>query len=254
MTRVALEWGPQAIPDASEEPVPAIVQAIVPAIVVVDVLSFTTTLSVAMDLGVEVIPHPGSEAEDAAADAGATLAVTRRQALRSGGVSLSHASLRNESGLRRLLLPSPNGSAISHRLATTPWHTGHDVLVVGGSMRNATAVGTWLAGREVDEVLVIPAGERWHDGSLRPAVEDLIGSGAVIDALADNTETDLTPDASTALAAFRDARPELSRRLSECTSGIELASMGFAEDVEIAAELDASTSVPRLHGDRFRPA
>jgi len=45
MTRVGLEWGLHGVDEAD------------PA-VVVDVLSFTTTLSVALDHGVEVLPLP----------------------------------------------------------------------------------------------------------------------------------------------------------------------------------------------------
>jgi 2-phosphosulfolactate phosphatase len=43
--------------------------------------------------------------------------------------------------------------------------------------------------------------------------------------------------------------PEL---LHECAGGRELTAYGFAEDVAVAAELDASRSVPVLRGDAFR--
>ena len=64
----------------------------------------------------------------------------------------------------------------------------------------------------------------------------------------------LDGDAYAARAAFREARPHLLDRLLASPSGQELEAAGFRDDVLIAAELDASTSVPLLDGDRFRPA
>ena len=238
MTRVGLEWGPQALRDRAEE---------AEVVVVVDVLSFTTTLSVALDRGIEVLPHPwdASAAEAYADRHDATLAVGRTVGGETGAVSLSPGSVRAATGVRRLVMPSPNGSAIAHRAA------GLVPTVLGACLRNASAVVTWLGGREVSDVLLLPAGERWPDGSLRPAVEDLLGAGALADGLA-GLGADLTPEAYAAAAAFRDARSSLRDRLLGCVSGRELVEKGFEEDVHIAAELDTSRHAAVLDGLVFR--
>lgn len=234
MTRVGLEWGLVGAGDPD-------------CAVVVDVLSFTTTVSVALDHGAEVLPLPWQH-ESAAAFAReqrATLALGRRAAVAGGGVSLSPTSVREAAALERLVLPSPNGSAISHRLATT------GCTVVAACLRNAGAVAGWISEQRPATVAVIAAGERRADGSLRPALEDLLGSGAVLDGLADDME--LTPDAQAARAAFRDARDDLLDRLLGCPSGEELVAGGFRRDVEVAAELDSSAVVPVLADGAFRP-
>jgi 2-phosphosulfolactate phosphatase len=226
-----------------------------PAItVVVDVLSFTTTLTIAMDAGAEVYPFPATDdaARELARKQDAVLAAWRREAPPDGGnatVSLSPASMRQASGLDRIVLPSPNGSALAWMLRE------RGVLVLGAAPRNRRAaadwIARWLAGRPGQAVAVIAAGERWPDGSLRPAVEDLWGAGAVISALADMGVTGLTPEARTAAAAFRAIAGHLPAALAECDSGRELIRAGYAEDVAIAAELDTSTAVPVLSGERF---
>ena len=224
--------------------------------VIVDVLSFTTTLSVAMDLDVEVLPYRWKDesAHAYAAEHDATLAVGRFEALaetRPGFVSLSPASLRVATGVQRLVLPSPNGSAISFTLAEG------QAVVAGASLRNRSAVASWLASRlqPGDSVAVVAAGERWvSDDSLRPALEDLLGAGALIAALADAGVTGLSPEARTAEVAFRDvvARDVLPATLRACSSGQELIDRGFGDDVEIAAELDTSPWVPVLSGTAYR--
>lgn len=218
--------------------------------VVVDVLSFTTTLSVAADRGVTVLPFRwnDSTAADYAATQHATLAVGRRAA-QPGAVSLSPQTVRAADGLQRLVLPSPNGSTIAHALLS------ESDVCIGASLRNARAVAQWIADNRTDGVAVIAAGERWPDGSLRPAVEDLWGAGAVIAGLVDaRPELSLSPEAEMAAAAWHSVADRIGSSLRTCASGRELVVGGFPTDVSIAGEVDESTSVPVLVGNRFERA
>jgi 2-phosphosulfolactate phosphatase len=238
--RVRLEWGP----------VGAEALAPVDVAVVVDVLSFTTTLSVAVERGVEVVPFRWRDerAAEAARTHGAVLAVGRGDAgPREGRVTLSPAEMRSVAGVRRIVLPSPNGSTIAAVLADG------GATVVGACLRNAAAVARWLAPRVAvgASVAVVPAGERWPDGSLRPAVEDLWGAGAVLAALAGAVpEVDLSVEAGVARAAYA-AVDDRGAALASCASGRELVARGYAADVEVAAERDASDVVPVLREGVF---
>jgi 2-phosphosulfolactate phosphatase len=211
--------------------------------VVVDVLSFTTTLTVAVERGIEVHPFPWADdaASAYAATRGAVLARGRREGLATGAVSLSPASFETSDGVERVVLPSPNGSAIAFALADA------GVTVVGACLRNASAVGAWLSG-VTGTVSVVAAGERWPDGSLRPAVEDLWGAGAVLTALVAEA---MSPEARTAAAAYAAVRETVAATLPTCTSGRELVEDGFGRDVEIAGSLDASRVVPVLRDGAF---
>jgi 2-phosphosulfolactate phosphatase len=162
---------------------------------------------------------------------------------RGPGVSLSSAAMLEVSGVERIVLPSPNGSAISAGLAAG------GATVVGASLRNRSAVASWIP--DGARVAVVAAGERWPDGSLRPAVEDLWGAGAVIAALVDLGRTDLSPEARVAEQAFRAVVDRLGQELAACASGRELVEAGFAPDVGVAAELDTTEVVPVLDGDAF---
>lgn len=215
--------------------------------VVVDVLSFSTTLSVAVDLGVTVLPHGYDGSAAFALRQGATLARSRRQA-QPGETSLSPVSVRASvgGGLRRLVLPSPNGSTICRALAP-------DVEVAAGCLRNAAAVGRWLS-EQPGTAVVVAAGEQWPDGSLRPALEDLLGAGAVLAAaLTAGPWRRPDPDALAAVAAYHEALPQLRSRLRRTPSARELEGGGFGGDVEVALELDASTVTPVLRGEAFVP-
>ncbi|MCU1569116.1 MAG: phosphosulfolactate phosphohydrolase-like enzyme [Pseudarthrobacter sp.] len=224
--------------------------------VVVDVLSFSTCVSVALDRGAEVFPFPWKDtrAEDFAARHRAELAGPRD----GGGLSLSPASFRTAESLGRVVLPSPNGSALCHELA------GEVPLVAAVCLRNAGATADWVAANLPPEavIAVIAAGERWPDGTLRPAVEDQIGAGAFIAGLAalgkGGYEADVgrhgySPEALAAAAVFEASEPRLRELLHECSSGLELSGAGYAGDVDIAAELDDSDAVAILMDGVFSP-
>ena len=85
------------------------------------------------------------------------------------------------------MLPSPNGSSIAFA-ADQQRRAGGRRLP---AQRGGRAAGTWT---DSSEWRWSPAGEQWGDGSLRPAYEDLVGAGAIIDRLT-GRDPGLGPDA-----------------------------------------------------------
>jgi 2-phosphosulfolactate phosphatase len=238
--RAAFDWGPVGAAAVRGD-----------LVAVVDVLSFTTAVTVAADQGIKVLPYRRRDesAKAFAEQHDAALAVGRGQA-GADGISLSPVSIRRARDVQRLVLPSPNGSTISQQLSDS----GSTVLAV--SLRNTSAAAAWAAAKLAEDpaltVVAIAAGERWTDGSLRPAVEDLWGAGGFLAALADRGVAPLSPEARAAASAYWDVVDELPELLHECAGGRELAAYGFAADVAIAAEVDASQLVPVLRNGVFR--
>lgn len=230
--QVRCEWGLAAI------------QHLKPAeiVVIVDVLSFSTCVEIGVSRGAKIFPWKWKEesARQYAEEISAELADSRD----TGSVarySLSPTSLTSAHAALRLVLPSPNGSTLSLRAKET------GATVVAGCLRNASALGAWLRTQR-QSISVIPAGERWQDGSIRHSLEDLVGAGAILSHL----DTALSPEARLAIAAYREFRDCLPETLLECSSGRELVKRGFRDDIELAAELDAGTSVPILTDDGFQ--
>ncbi len=201
-------------------------------IVIVDILSFSTCVEIANSRGVTVFPYQWN---DQSAHA---FAISKRAELadrRDSGSRylLSPASLTQIPLNARLVLPSPNGSSLSLKTGVTPTLTG--------CLRNSRAVAI-AASRYGKHIAVIPAGEKWQDGSLRPSFEDLIGAGAILSHLKGR----LSPEAQSAVAAYQSAQPNLKSLLRHCSSGKELIEKGFEPDVDLAIELNVSDRVPTL--------
>jgi 2-phosphosulfolactate phosphatase len=223
------------------------------ALVIVDVLRFTTAVSVATARGAVILPigwdDPAAAARAEAA--GAELAGRPEDGCRW---SLSPVALLDAPTGLRLMLPSPNGSRLSARAAELC------PIVVAGSLRNATAVAGWLAARAPDVVTVIAAGERWPaaagdpvDGRLRPAAEDLLGAGRILAALCDAASPSPEAAAGIAVARALSGTPDgLHAAVAGCISGRELARRGCSDDVEAAAALDADDVTPVLLDGCFR--
>ncbi|WP_328988711.1 2-phosphosulfolactate phosphatase [Kribbella sp. NBC_01245] len=210
-------------------------------VAVVDVLSFTTATTVAVERGIDVLPYRWRDesAVAYAAEHRAELAVGR-SAARPGQISLSPVTLQAAQGIDSVVLPSPNGSTISQYVA------GLGCAVVAVSLRNASAAAKWVRAQE-GVVTVIAGGESWPGGELRPGVEDLWGAGAFLAAL---DAQELSPEAGAALGAFK-ALGDVREGLLGCAGGRELVALGYQQDVEIAGEYDVAQVVPVLRDGRF---
>lgn len=211
-------------------------------IVVVDVLSFTTTVSLAVEAGVIVLPYP-SGGGDVVGHARRKDAIPAR-GRRDG---LSPASVSGRGPGERVVIPSPNGSAIAYRLASSRRS------VLAGCLRNRAAVSAAVADRVADDraVTVIAAGERWPDGSLRPCAEDLWGAGAILGLL---PAALLSPEAQLAVHAFTAVATTLDQSLADCAGGRELLTRGCGGDVALAAQIDVDQAVPQLVAGAFLDA
>jgi 2-phosphosulfolactate phosphatase len=220
---VRLDWGPDGMAALAECPV----------VVIVDVLSFSTSVDIAVSRGARVLPlrwriggASKAAAVRAAAEAGAVLAG-------DGPWTLRPASLTSIPAGTLLALPSPNGATLSALASGT---------VFAGCLRNAPAVAA-AAKAAGGPVAVVAGGERWRPGdTLRPAVEDLLGAGAI----AHHLGGDLSPEARAAEAAFLAYDDDLPAVLAACASGRELAATGNADDVALASAYGVSATTPRL--------
>ena len=206
------------------------------AVVVVDVLSFSTAVDVALSRGATVLPYRWKDesARRFAAGKGAVLAGGRR----GGKYTLSPASLRSIPAGTLLVLPSPNGSTLAL--------SANGVPVFTACLRNAPAVAKQAAARG-SRIAVIPAGEQWRESNLRPCLEDLLGAGSVLAELPGS----MSPEAEVAIAAFARFQQDLAGALFRCGSGKELAERGFKLDIELAAEYAVSSVALVLTGERF---
>jgi 2-phosphosulfolactate phosphatase len=214
------------------------------AIIVADILRFTTTVVTAVERG--AIIYPWRWRDDSAASfadsVGAALAVRRQDATAAHQFSLSPLSMAAANAGTKIVLPSPNGAEVSLAEAKSGG------AVFAGCLRNARAVAA-AARAGSPPIAIIAAGERWHvDGSLRPSFEDMLGAGATIDAL---DRMAMSPEASAALAVFNSARDDLEHLLLDCASGRELARKGFSDDVIWASKLNVSGVAPVLRSGAY---
>jgi 2-phosphosulfolactate phosphatase len=243
---VHVTWGPTGAQLAAERG---------DVVVVVDVLSFSTTLSIAVAREFTCLVYRGAEIEQfggparAAIRLGARPLGSRAKAA-PGQPSLSPASLLSAEPGQRVVITSLNGASVVAAAAPAP------ALLVG-SLRNAAAcaraaaqlLGTTMAGR----ITVVACGEQWRSiapgsAGIRPCAEDWIGTGAICAGLA---ELGYSLSAEARLAAAAWSTPVALEELADCVSARELRSAGYAEDVELALQVDTDEKVPvRMAGEQ----
>ncbi|MBD2257430.1 2-phosphosulfolactate phosphatase [Pseudanabaena sp. FACHB-2040] len=219
---VRCEWGKQGVLQLAP---------ISDVVVIIDVLSFSTCIDIANSRGAIVFPYQWRDKSARAFAQCVNAEVAEKRG--DSRYSLSPASLLIIDSGTRLVMPSPNGSSLSLATTGTPTLTG--------CLRNCRAIA--LAAMNYGQrIAVIPAGEKWDDGSLRPSFEDFIGAGAVISYL----EGKLSPEAQLAREAYQSVRQSLKHLIKQCGSGQELIERGFKQDVDLASEMNVSDCVPTL--------
>lgn len=226
---VRLEWGLRGVQELAP---------ISDVVIIVDVLSFSTSVDIATANGAMIFPYRWKDetAGEYAKSINAELADFKREF--TDGYSLSPTSLTNIPSKTKLVLPSPNGSTLTLATGNAP--------TICGSLRNAKAVAQYAMSLGA-KISIIPAGEQWDDGTLRPAHEDLIGSGAIVSYLTGS----LSPESNSALSVFSSAINCLTDEIKKCSSGKELIERGFEKDIYLACDLNISDNVPILKNKAY---
>ncbi|MDQ1545653.1 MAG: 2-phosphosulfolactate phosphatase [Actinomycetota bacterium] len=129
-------------------------------------------------------------------------------------------------------------------------------VVIAGSLRNGDAVARWALERQADKgdrftVAVVAAGETRTSGTARFALEDLLGAGAIIDALAAVGIDYCSPEAAAAAAAFTGLRNATGHLIGASVSGRELTAEGNRAAVDFAIAVNSSDDVPVLREFSF---
>lgn len=237
-----VEWGFRGARDAAERR---------DITIIVDVLSFSSTVVTAVNFGAIIFPYPqplNDQAKAFADKVEAELILGRAEAAKLGKPSLSPVTFGPIHSGKKFVLCSLNGAACTSIASKVP------ALFIG-CLLNASAVAQVANHLHMEtgaNVTVIPCGEQWNDvrngeNRLRPSLEDYLGAGAILSKLRGTK----SPEAQVCIGAFQHAKSNISELLWECGSGRELRSRGFGNDVRHCSQVDIYQVVPMLHNDHF---
>jgi 2-phosphosulfolactate phosphatase len=212
-------------------------------VVVIDTLRATTSIAHAVARGARVEPVK-SVAEARRRRGRGVLIAGERGGRRLSGFDLGNSPaeiLRAPLDGKRLVLTTTNGTGAVARSEQARF-------ILAGALVNANAIAAQVRAEAPATLYLVCAGR-----TTGVALEDLLGAGAILDALlpkrADVTE--LTDGARLSIELFRRERRRLSAALDECESGRNLRRMGAEEDVRLCAKLDALEVAPRLRRGCF---
>ena len=225
---VYCEWGLKGIQKYKE---------ISDVIIIVDVLSFSTSVDIAVANGAVIYPYKFLDETTYlySMQVNAELASVSRS---KDEYSISPVSLMSIPSGTKLVIPSPNGAELSLSTGSVP--------TICSCFRNFKSVAEYAMSFG-ENILVIPAGEKWDDGSIRFAIEDYLAAGALISCIGGNLQT----ESKAASVLFNNLKDNVQDILKNCASGMELIEKGFEEDVSLASELNSSDSVPVLSQKAF---
>lgn len=115
-------------------------------------------------------------------------------------------------------------------------------LVIVADLGNPARVAEWVLARQAEKaarfsVAVIAVGEQRRDGSLRPAVEDFLLAGSVIDELSRLGIDHCSPEAAAPSAGFLGLSRALRHLVSASETAVALGAAGRDSEVRAAVAL-----------------
>jgi 2-phosphosulfolactate phosphatase len=230
-----IEWGQRGAREAAERE---------DIIIIVDVLSFSSTVTVALNYGAIIFPFPPPMNEAAklfANEVGAGLVCGRAEATKFGGRSLSPMSFTSADYNQKFVMCSLNGAACTSVASKVP------ALLIG-CLLNASAVADYanqLKMRTGANISVIPCGERWSspsgsENNMRPGIEDYLGAGMILSKLRGSK----SPEAQVCIGAFESSNEKIHELIWDSGSGRELRVRGYEQDVIYCTRTDSTEIVP----------
>lgn len=233
-----VDWGPKGTVEAASRN---------DIIIIVDILSFSSTVTTALHQG--AIIYPFSMEGDINAfglSVGAEVLFGRIEGKRLNRPSLSPTSFKDYYTDKKFVLSSANG-------ATCTKISGKVPAILIGCFLNISAVAS--VANKIQKttnanITVIACGERWsnakeNEDKLRPCIEDYLGAGAILNLL----EGTKSPESKVCIKTFKSSEKELEELILESGSGRELIGKGFSEDIKHSLRLDIFQEVPFLVQD-----
>lgn len=237
---IKLEWGQRGARAASERG---------DIVIIVDVLSFSSTVVTAVAYGAELYPYPPPINEKAKAFAetiGASIVWGRAESIQYGGHSLSPLSFTAADKGQKFVMCSLNGAACTWIAAQVP------ALLIG-CLLNASATARQAAQLRAKlgcNITVVPCGEKWADAladenTLRPSVEDYLGAGMILSQITGSK----SPEAEVCIGAYEYTKTKMGELIWDSASGRELRERGYEQDVLHCSQVDTTAAVPILTGN-----
>lgn len=235
-----VEWGRRGAREAAERG---------DIVIIVDVLSFSSTVITALNNGAVIHPYPKNlNGQQYADKIGAEYILGRSEAAKLGKPTLSPVSFNQSHFDKKYILTSLNG-------AHCTWIASKASALLIGALLNAesvAAVANQLHIQTKANISVIPCGEEWeeireHENTLRPAIEDYLGAGAILSYL----DGEKSPEAEICMTSYLSIKQKIDSLMWHCGSGRELREKGFQSDVEHCSRLNVYQTVPVLDKDHF---
>ena len=211
-------------------------------VVIIDIFRATSSICYGIENGAEAI-IPVSEVEECAAyrEKGVDyLLAAERDGKVVDGFDFGNSPFsytKEKVAGKTIVLTTTNGTHALHLSRSAK-------KIVIGSFLNLTIICNWLKTQN-DNILLVCAG--WKNNF---NLEDTLFAGAVVDQLKD-FEFKLDDAAIAANDLFQVGKNDINQYLKKTSHGERLKKLGIEKDIEFCLQIDLTTAIPILEGERL---